>query len=34
MRNVHVHAYFAVDLNIIWHTIVEDLPKLRDELQS
>jgi uncharacterized protein with HEPN domain len=32
MRNVLIHAYFGVDLNIIWHTIVEDLPALRAEL--
>ena len=32
MRNVLIHAYFGVDLNIIWHTIVEDLPVLRAEL--
>ncbi len=32
MRNVLIHAYFGVDLNIIWHTIVEDLPALGAEL--
>lgn len=33
MRNVLIHAYFGVDLNIIWHTIVEDLSELRTQLQ-
>ena len=33
MRNILIHEYFGVDLNIIWHTIVEDLPALRDQLQ-
>jgi len=32
MRNILIHEYFGVDLNIIWHTIVEDLPVLRDQL--
>jgi len=29
MRNVLIHEYFGVDLKIIWHTIVEVLPKLK-----
>jgi uncharacterized protein with HEPN domain len=29
MRNILIHEYFGVDLKIIWHTIVEDLPKLK-----
>ena len=33
MRNILIHAYFGVDLKIIWHTIVEDLPELRTQLQ-
>jgi uncharacterized protein with HEPN domain len=34
MRNVLIHAYFGVDLKIIWQTIVEDLPVLKVELQK
>jgi uncharacterized protein with HEPN domain len=34
MRNVLIHAYFGVDLKIIWHTIVDDLPMLRVQLQK
>ena len=34
MRNVLVHAYFGVDLKIIWHTILEDLPELRLQIQK
>jgi uncharacterized protein with HEPN domain len=34
MRNVLIHAYFGVDLKIIWHTIVEDLSELRKALQK
>lgn len=34
MRNVLIHEYFGVDLKIIWHTIVEDLPKLKVQVQG
>jgi uncharacterized protein with HEPN domain len=33
MRNILIHEYFGVDLNIIWQTISEDLPELRRQLQ-
>jgi uncharacterized protein with HEPN domain len=33
MRNILIHEYFGVDLNIIWHTVITDLPQLRLELQ-
>jgi len=29
MRNVIVHGYFAVNLQIIWKTIIEELPRLK-----
>jgi uncharacterized protein with HEPN domain len=29
MRNILIHEYFGVDVKIIWHTVVEDLPKLK-----
>ena len=32
MRNILVHEYFGVDLNIIWQTIASDLPALRIQL--
>ena len=28
MRNRIVHAYFEVDLDIVWQVIIDDLPKL------
>jgi uncharacterized protein with HEPN domain len=34
MRNILVHEYFGVDLKIVWHTIVEDLPKLKVQVQG
>lgn len=33
MRNVVIHEYFQVDLEIIWETIQTDLPILKASLQ-
>jgi len=33
MRNILIHEYFGVDLDIIWQTIRQDLPRLRLGLQ-
>lgn len=33
MRNRIIHAYFDVDLDIVWKTVTEDLPPLVDELR-
>jgi uncharacterized protein with HEPN domain len=32
MRNVAVHEYFFVDLEIVWTTIKNDLPKLKQQI--
>ena len=29
MRNRVAHEYFGVDLVVLWHTVVEDLPQLQ-----
>jgi len=34
MRNRIVHGYDGVDMQIVWDTISEDLPKLKDEIQN
>jgi uncharacterized protein with HEPN domain len=34
MRNHLIHAYFDVDLDIVWTTVVEDLPALVAALDS
>jgi len=34
MRNRLIHAYFDVDLDIVWTTVSEDLPPLLPILQS
>ena len=32
MRNRIVHGYSGINLNIVWDTISQDIPKLREEL--
>jgi uncharacterized protein with HEPN domain len=34
MRNIVVHAYFAVDLRVIWQAVTEDLPRLKQQINS
>lgn len=34
MRNRLIHGYDAVDLNVLWDTIIDDLPPLIDELEK
>ena len=33
MRNVLVHGYFDIDLDLVWDTATEDLPALVDALE-
>ncbi|AHL22815.1 HepT-like ribonuclease domain-containing protein [Thermococcus nautili] len=30
MRDKLIHAYFGVDLRVVWRTIKEDIPRLRE----
>ena len=34
MRNRLIHEYFAVDYGVVWNTIQEDLPPLRDRISQ
>ena len=34
MRNRLIHAYFDVDLDIVWTTVAEDLPPLLPAIES
>ena len=34
MRNRLVHAYFDINLKILWQTTQEDLPSLMEELNT
>jgi uncharacterized protein with HEPN domain len=33
MRNRLVHAYFGINLDVIWQTVQQDLPPLIDSLE-
>jgi uncharacterized protein with HEPN domain len=33
MRNRLIHAYFDINLEILWKTVTEDIPGLIDELE-
>jgi uncharacterized protein with HEPN domain len=34
MRNRLIHAYFAIDLNVVWSTSTTDIPLLITELKN
>ena len=34
MRNRLIHAYFDIDLDVVWTTVSKDLPLLRTELEK
>ena len=34
MRNLHAHDYETVDMEIVWNTLLEDIPMLRESLKK
>ena len=34
MRNRLIHAYFDIDLDVVWTTVTKDLPFLKTELEK
>ena len=34
MRNLHAHDYENVDLEIVWNTLIEDIPFLKKQLED
>ncbi len=34
MRNILVHQYFGIDLDVVWDTVVSDLPPLRTSVEK
>jgi uncharacterized protein with HEPN domain len=34
MRNRLIHGYFDIDLDLVWNTVVDDLPPLLAQLES
>jgi len=34
MRNIIVHQYFGIDNQKVWHTVINDIPKLKSDCES
>lgn len=34
MRNILIHEYFGVDIDVLWRTIQEDLPSLKIKVKK
>lgn len=34
MRNKLIHGYFGVDIDVVWETVIDDLPRLRRRLET
>ena len=34
MRDKLIHAYFGVDLRVVWRTLNEDIPQLKKKLET
>ncbi len=32
-RNFFAHAYFGVDLDLVWHTVVNEIPDMLNALK-
>ena len=33
-RNILIHEYFGIDLDIVWNVVCEDLPKLYESIKT
>jgi len=34
MRNILVHDYFAIDLDVVWNTVQRDIPSLEPAVEA
>ncbi len=34
LRNLLVHQYFGIDIQIVWNIIANDLPKLKKQIKN
>ena len=34
MRNILVHTYFGIDVDIVWTVVVNDLPDLKQKIEN
>ena len=34
MRNILVHTYFGIDVDVVWSVVVNDLPDLKQKIEN
>jgi uncharacterized protein with HEPN domain len=34
MRNILVHGYFAIDLDVVWDAVQQDVPELKPKIEA
>ncbi len=34
MRDILIHEYFGININIVWKTVQKDIPKLKKEIEE
>jgi uncharacterized protein with HEPN domain len=34
MRNILIHEYFGVDIDVLWQTVIDDLPRLKKQIET
>ncbi|MBN2313986.1 MAG: DUF86 domain-containing protein [Sedimentisphaerales bacterium] len=34
MRNVLIHSYFGIDLDVVWSVVEDDLPELKNYIEA
>lgn len=34
MRNIMIHDYFEINVDVVWDTIKKDLPKLKEKIEK
>jgi uncharacterized protein with HEPN domain len=34
MRNILVHNYFGVDVDVVWAVVVNDIPDLKQKIEN
>lgn len=34
MRDKLIHAYFGVDVSVVWMTVTSDLPDLKEKIET
>ncbi len=34
MRDMLIHEYFGIDLEVVWHTAQQDLPNLKNKISE